>query len=196
METERELVEKARRGDQAAFRALVTTHQQRILAVAIGVMRDADDARDVCQEALLRAWRGMATFTGEAQFFTWVYRIVVNLCVDHLRRRRFECVSLDEAVEAEERLDAVELANWRGAADPARAAADRELRARIDAALDRLPVHHRTVLILREVEGLSYKEIAGVVGCAVGTVMSRLFHARRRMQKLLATERAELRLAA
>ena len=92
-----QLVERARGGDAKAFRALVERHQRKAFAVALGLLRHREDAMDVCQEAFLRAHRSLASFDGDAQFFTWLYRIIYNLCIDQLRRRRFEQVSIDDA---------------------------------------------------------------------------------------------------
>jgi len=179
------LVESARHGDAAAFRALVIRHQRKAYAVALGVVRDPDDARDVCQEAFIKVYRGLAGFDGNSQFFTWLYRIVVNLSIDHLRRRRTERVELDETRALESSDDAGEIVPQQLTSDPARALAQRELREQIGSALDRLSHAHRTVLVLRELNGLSYKEIAVEMRCSVGTVMSRLFHARKKMQAFL-----------
>ena len=172
-----ELIARARGGDAGAFRLLVERHQRRVVAIALGMLRNRQDALDVCQEAFLRVHCALGTFDGEAQFFTWLYRIVHNLCIDQLRRRRFE-VAFDER-------DASLVPAPSTSADPARALGDRELRARFAEAMATLTPAHRAVLTLRELEGLSYQQIADVVGCSIGTVMSRLFHARRNLQKQL-----------
>jgi RNA polymerase sigma-70 factor (ECF subfamily) len=186
-----QLVERARGGDAVAFRALVERHQRKAFAVALGLLRHREDAMDVCQDAFLRAHRGLASFDGNAQFFTWLYRIIYNLCIDQLRRRRFEQVSIDDA-DARGELEAPTTSED----DPVRRVNREELRARLDAALQELSPAHRAVLVLREVQGLSYKEIADVVGCQIGTVMSRLFHARKNLEKALrADETLDLELA-
>jgi RNA polymerase sigma-70 factor (ECF subfamily) len=167
-------VARARNGDVAAFEWLVHRHQQRALMVALGLLRDREDARDACQEAFLRAWRALPRFDGQAQFATWLHRIVVNVCIDRLRRITPTTVALDDVAGI-----------LRAHDDPTHAAESHQLGTRIAGALNRLSAAHRTVLVLREVEGLSYQEIAETMGCSLGTVMSRLFHARRRMQALL-----------
>src|SRR5262249_55540066 len=166
------LVRAAQRGDRNAFRALVERHQRGVFGVALGMLRNPEDARDACQEVFLRAHRRLAGYAGDAAFFTWLYRIAVNTCIDELRRRRADLRELDDSLPTSD-------------PDPADEVITRELRQEIGAALEQLSAPHRTVLILREVEGLSYDEIASVVGCPKGTVMSRLFHARRRMQQIL-----------
>jgi RNA polymerase sigma-70 factor, ECF subfamily len=174
LDTDEDLVAAARRGDEDAFGELVRRHQRRVVAVAIGILRSPDDARDIVQEAFLRAHRALRDFDGEARFSTWLHRIVINLCIDYARQRRPDTVGPEHLAGAPstER-------------DPHEAATDRELRARIHAALEQLTPAHRAVVLLREVEGFSYAEIARALGCAQGTVMSRLFHARRRLQVLL-----------
>jgi RNA polymerase sigma-70 factor (ECF subfamily) len=149
------------------------------------MVHDHDDARDICQEAFLKVHRNIAGFEGDAQFFTWLYRIVMNLCIDHLRRRRGEKVEFDDAQATADAGDDAGIAPRRCGFDPGRALHDKELRARLRDALARLTPSHRAVLVMREVDGLSYKEMADVVGCSIGTVMSRLFHARKKMQKML-----------
>src|SRR5262249_3645364 len=151
--------------------------QRRAYSVALGMLRHREDARDACQEAFLRAHRGLLRFDGQAQFGTWLYRIVVNICIDRLRHVSPGLVPLEDVDRT-----------LAGHDDPARAAEGTELGSRIGAALDRLSTVHRTALVLREIQGLSYQEIAAAMGCSVGTVMSRLFHARRRMQSMLSTE--------
>jgi RNA polymerase sigma-70 factor (ECF subfamily) len=168
-------VKAAQLGDRAAFEWLVRRHQRRALAVALGVLHHQEDARDACQEAFLRVFRGLARFTGDAQFSTWLHRIVVNVCIDRLRNKWSDALPLDE-VEA----------SLSGGDDPGRTAENAQLGARIGAALAQLSPAHRTVLTLRELEGMSYQEIAGAMKCSIGTVMSRLFHARKRMQRMLA----------
>ena len=171
-----ELVQATKNGDRDAFRILVERHQRKVFAVALGILRNPEDARDACQDAFLRAYRRLSGFEEGAAFYTWLYRIVVNTCLDELRKRRPGRTDLDESLPS-------------GEPSPSERAATRELRSHIADALDELSVAHRTVLVLREIEGLSYDEIASVVGCPTGTVMSRLFHARRRMQALLAVHR-------
>lgn len=181
---DRKLVEDARRGDAAAFRALVNRHQRRAYAVALGMVHDPDDARDVCQEAFLKAYRNLSSFEGEAQFFTWLYRIVMNLCIDHLRKKRGQQVEFDEA-QASDAPDEAGIAPHRTGFDPARALSDKELRRQILEALDKLSPAHRAVMVMREVEGMSYQEMADEMKCSIGTIMSRLFHARKKMQAML-----------
>jgi RNA polymerase sigma-70 factor (ECF subfamily) len=178
-------VRAAQRGDTAAFAWLVRRHQRRAIAVAIGLLHDREDARDACQEAFLRAYRALHTFDGQAQFNTWLHRILVNLCIDRLRRPHHGVVALDDVDDFLASDD-----------DPARHAEDAELGGRIGAALDQLSDVHRTTLVLRELQGFSYQEIADAMHCSLGTVMSRLFHARRRMQALLVSERPAEALAA
>ena len=170
-------VHAARRGERAAFEWLVRRHQQRALAVAIGVLHNVEDARDACQEAFLRALRGLDRFDGQSRFSTWLYRIVVNLCIDRLRHKPAPSVALDDVAGALAADD-----------DPFRTVAGLELGGRIGAALAALSPAHRTALVLREVQGLSYQEIAEAMQCSPGTVMSRLFNARRRMQALLGAD--------
>jgi RNA polymerase sigma-70 factor (ECF subfamily) len=182
---ERKLVDAARRGDAKAFRTLVERYQRKAYAVALGIVHDPDEARDVVQEAFIKVHRNLATFEGDAHFFTWMYRIVMNQCIDQLRKRRGERIEFDEAQSTDDAGDDTGIAPRRLGFDPARALADKELRERMHAALDQLSPAHRTVLVLREVEGMSYQEMAEVMEVSIGTIMSRLFHARKKMQALL-----------
>lgn len=182
---EADLVAGARRGDVDAFRRLVEHHQKRAFAVAVGILHDSDDARDVCQEAFIRAYKNLSTFEGSSQFFTWLYQIVRNLCIDHLRKRRGEKVAFDEEHPPGAEADDTGIAPRRLGFDPDRALADKQLRARLRDALGRLSPPQRAVIVMRELEGLSYREMAEAMDCSVGTIMSRLFHARKRMQSML-----------
>ncbi len=182
---ERKLVDAARRGDADAFQKLVLKHQRKAYAVALGMVHDTDEARDICQDAFLKAHRNLAGFEGDAQFFTWLYRIIANLCIDHLRKRRGERMEFDETVATGDAADDSGIAPRRLGFDPGRALADKELRKHLHAALDKLSPAHRSVLIMREVDGLSYKEMADMMNCSIGTIMSRLFHARKKMQEML-----------
>jgi RNA polymerase sigma-70 factor, ECF subfamily len=188
METDEvKLIDAARHGDHAAFGKLVKKHQRKVYAVALGVLRDPDAARDACQDAFLKVHKGLAAFDGSSQFYTWLYRIVVNRCIDYLRQRRVDCTELDpQGLYMAPQLES----------DPSRSLADKELRARLERASACLSPTHRTVVTLREVNGLAYKEIAAVMGTSIGTVMSRLFHARKNLQVILADDRDALALAA
>jgi RNA polymerase sigma-70 factor (ECF subfamily) len=184
---DRLLVEQARRGNRRAFQGLVERYQRKVYAIALGMLKDPDEARDTAQDAFLKAHQNLDRFQGTSSFYTWIYRITVNLCIDQLRKAgRGDQVEFDERVEHQEAGNpADELSGRRLGFDPARALSDKELRTRIHAALATLTPEHRAVLLLREVDGLSYKEMAESLGCAEGTIMSRLFHARKRMQEML-----------
>lgn len=180
-----QLVLAARKGDRAAFRILFERYHRRAYALALGVVRHADDALDVVQDAFVKAHKYLDKFEGNSSFYTWLYRIVMNLSIDHLRKhRRAKPVEFDEARLDEDRSDEGLLPRILGG-NPGRALLDKEIRKRIDTALDELSENHRSVLVMRELEGLSYEEMAAAMGCSKGTIMSRLFHARRNMQKRL-----------
>jgi RNA polymerase sigma-70 factor (ECF subfamily) len=180
-----ELVAAARRGDRDAVRTLFDRYHRRAYALAFGVVRHPDDALDVVQDAFIKAHKYLDKFEGNSSFYTWLYRIVMNLAIDHLRKhRRVKPVELDEQHFAEAAGDESLLPKILGG-NPGRALMDKQIRARIDAALETLSDNHRAVLIMRELEGMSYEEMAQAMGCSKGTIMSRLFHARKNMQRQL-----------
>lgn len=182
---DRELVEAARKGDRDAFRTLFERYHRRAYALAFGVLRHQDDALDVVQDAFIKAHKYLDKFEGNSSFYTWLYRIVMNLAIDHLRKhRRAKPVELDEQHLEEGGVEESLLPKVLGG-NPGRALMDKEIRARIDEALGELSENHRAVLIMRELEGMSYEEMAQAMNCSKGTIMSRLFHARKNMQKRL-----------
>ena len=183
------LVRSAQRGDMDAFEELVARHRDKIYARAFSMMRSEDEALDVSQEAWVKGWQRLKQFQGESSFVTWMTRIVINLCLDQLRKqKRQKAESIEQLADdsggVERQMPVV-------TTNPTEGLERRELRARIDRALTQLSYEHRTVLILHEFEELEYKEIAKRMQCSIGTVMSRLFYARRRMANLMAAYRRE-----
>jgi RNA polymerase sigma-70 factor (ECF subfamily) len=177
------LVRASRRGDMLAFEELVGRHRNKLYARAFSMVRNEDDASDLSQEAWVRGWQRLKQFQGGSSFVTWMTRIVINLCLDHLRKqKRVHAESIeqldDEAGGVERQMPVVTV-------DPTEGITREEQRQRIDEGLAQLSPAHRTVLILHEFEGLEYKEVARRMGCSIGTIMSRLFYARRRFAVLL-----------
>jgi len=181
-----ELVDRARGGDPEAFRELVVRHQRRVYAVALGIVKDRDLAWDVSQEAFLRVHQHLGEFRDESSFSTWIHRITARVAIDVLRKerpsRRSDLADVPEPV-LQEAAPGV-LATALGT-DPQETVLRRELSGCLTDALRQLPDVHRTILVLREMDGLSYEELAERLGIPRGTVMSRLFHARKKMQALL-----------
>jgi RNA polymerase sigma-70 factor (ECF subfamily) len=187
--SDEKLVRLAQRGDMLAFEELVARHRDKIYARAYSMVRNEEDAVDLSQEAWVKAWQRLKQFQGESSFVTWMTRIVINLCLDHLRkvkRHRAESIELmdEESGGVERQMPVVQV-------NPTEGLERAEIRQRIDKAMGQLSYEHRTVLILHEFEQLEYKEIAKRMQCSIGTVMSRLFYARRRMANLLASFKRE-----
>ncbi len=189
-EEDRELIVRAQKGDAKAFRSLVDRHQRRAYAIALGLVRDPNDAREIVQEAFLRVYRGLPTFQGSSSFFTWLYRIVTNLAIDLIRKPGRKDAELADSQPIDEDTDFPLVSRIDGA-DPINVMRRREIAARIQAALDALPAIHRGVILMREVEGMSYEQMAEAMGVSKGTIMSRLFHARQKLQRALADCYAE-----
>jgi RNA polymerase sigma-70 factor (ECF subfamily) len=180
------LVARAKAGEAEAFRVLVVRFQRKVYAVALGIVKDPDLAWDVAQEAFVRVHARLSTFEGKSAFSTWLFRVTTHLAIDAVRRER---TSRKDAVEDVREADLVgggegilstSLGN-----DPGENVLRRELAGQIERALATLTPEHRTILVLREIEGLSYEELAERLEIPKGTVMSRLFHARKKMQAAL-----------
>lgn len=185
-----QLVARAKGGEAAAFKKLVERNQGRLYAVAVGMLKDGDDAMDVVQDTFIKAHKKLADFEGNAAFSTWIYRICVNLCIDkkraEARRRAVQIDDLREGTLGDDTTASVAPTAPRTAGEsPLRNAGDKELGGEIDRALAALSPDHRAVVLLREIEGMSYEEIAQALEIPKGTVMSRLFHARKNLQRLL-----------
>jgi RNA polymerase sigma-70 factor (ECF subfamily) len=178
------LVQAAQKDDLRAFEELVARHRDRIYARAYTMVHNEDEALDLSQEAWVKAWQRLRQFQGEASFATWVTRIVINLCLDFLRRQKR--LRTDSFEQIEEESGGVERQMPVVVENPTERLEREELRQRIDRALAQLSVEHRTVLVLHEFEELEYKQIAKQMGCSIGTIMSRLFYARRKLASLLA----------
>ena len=190
-EEDRGYIVLAQKGDKAAFRFLVERHQRRAFAIAMGLVRDENDARELVQEAFLRVYRGLGAFQGGSSFFTWLYRIVTNLAIDLMRKPGRKDAELQESQSNPEEEPDFPLVSRIDGADPLDVMRRQEIAGRIQEALDALPPYHRGVILMREVEGLSYEEMAQAMGVSKGTIMSRLFHARQKLQRALADCYAE-----
>ena len=178
------LVKAAQQGDMGAFEELVARHRDKVFARAFSMMRNEQEAIDLSQEAWVKGWQRLKQFQGEASFGTWMTRIIINLCLDQLRKQKRQRTESIEAMDQES--GGVERHMPVVTVNPTAGLERAELRKRIDKALGQLSHEHRTVLILHEFEDLEYKEIAKRMECSIGTVMSRLFYARRKMAALLA----------
>ncbi len=190
-ESDEPLVQAARQGDVSAFEELVARHRDKVYARAFSMVRNEETALDLAQEAWVKAWQRIGQFQGDSSFLTWLTRIVINLSLDQLRRQKRAPAESIDHLEAE--LGGVERQMPVVVTNPTERLERAELRQRIDQALAKLSPEHRTVLILHEFEEMEYKEIARTVGCSIGTVMSRLFYARRKMAALLAGWKREER---
>lgn len=182
-ETERTLARRARGGDREAFGELVHAHMQRAYFTALGLVGSHDDALDLSQDAFVRAFRARRRLDPERPFYPWLYRILRRLCFNHLRDGKARRGKLERA------------GSWladdlhgRAGRDPAREVERGELRARLEEAIGGLPAAEREALVLREFQGLSYREIAELAEIPIGTVMSRLYRARRALAAALEPE--------
>ena len=185
-----ELVGRTRAGDREAFTQLVERYQRRILQLALSFVRNERDAEEVVQDAFLRVHLGITAFRGTSSFYTWLYRIVVNLAIDAKRRPHKQGVaweSIAESVNDTRSFDLPRISD----SDPHEALSRVELSRRISSAMTHLPPYHRAVIVMREIDGMSYQEMAESLRISKGTVMSRLFHARRRLQRSLSSELVE-----
>jgi RNA polymerase sigma-70 factor (ECF subfamily) len=179
-----ELILRLQRGDEWAFQLLVRRFRKKIFSVAYGITLDREESQDIVQEVFLQAYRNLSSFRGDASLSTWLHRITVNRCLNWKRKwaRRFKWmhVSTDHT---DDNAPAAEIES--PLPNPEDRVADAQTRQQIENALKMLPEQIRTVFVLRELEGLSYDEIADVTGIKLGTVRSRLFHARKRLKEML-----------
>jgi RNA polymerase sigma-70 factor (ECF subfamily) len=180
------LVSRAKAGDHEAFRTLVVRFQRKVYAVALGIVKDPDLAWDVAQEAFVRVHERLSTFEGKSAFSTWLFRVTTHLGIDAVRKERTSRKdAVEDVLEADLQGGGEGILSTTLGNDPRENALRRELAGQLQRALETLSPEHRTILVLREVEGLSYEELAERLEIPKGTVMSRLFHARKRMQAQL-----------
>ena len=179
-----DLVRRAQAGDARAFDSLVTRYRGKVYGMCYHLVQNEQDAWDLAQDAFIKAWRALASFKGDSSFYTWIYRIAHNAGYDWLRKKRIQGEGeFDD--EIGKPIAAGAEAVPKGDRRPDEVLKNRELGDRIKDAIAQLSPDHRTAILLREVEGLSYEEIAEVMGISLGTVMSRLFYARKKLQELL-----------
>ncbi|MGB1937214.1 MAG: RNA polymerase sigma factor [Akkermansiaceae bacterium] len=182
-------VEQAKSGDTRAFDQLVSKHRGRIYAMIYQMVRNDADAWDLAQEAFIKAWRALPGFESRARFTTWLFRIAHNVVYDWLRKRRMKVAGeLNDEVFDSGKIDPGASTAPQQHQRPDEAMQRSELQQRIQHALDKLSDEHREVIVLREIQGLEYKEIAEIINSSMGTVMSRLYYARQKLQVFLKSE--------
>jgi len=186
-ELDSELVRRAQTGDHGAFRQLFDRYPKRVFTVAFGVLKNRPDAADRVPDGFVKVHRHLPSFQGSSSFYTWLYRIVMNLAIDQLRRRKAgRPVEFDDGVRRDSQEPGEDAVAPRTAGENPRKGVIRAgVAGRGEAALAELPEYHRQVILLREIEGMSYEEMAEALDVPKGTIMSRLFHARKKMQDAL-----------
>lgn len=176
-EIDQQLVERAQRGDKQAFGLLVTKYQRKLMRLLSRLIRDPAEVEDVAQESFIKAYRALPAFRGDSAFYTWLYRIGINTAKNYLvsQGRRAPTTTEFDSEEAETFEEGEHL---RDINTPERLLMSKQIGETVDAAMAALPEELRTAIVLRELEGLSYEEIAGIMDCPIGTVRSRIFRAR------------------
>jgi RNA polymerase sigma-70 factor (ECF subfamily) len=182
-DTDQELVRRVQAGDQSAFNLLVLKYQHRVLKLVGRFVNDPTEAEDVAQEAFLKAYRALASFRGDSAFYTWLYRIAINTAKNALVSQRRRPVDFDLDLQDPDQYE--RQAKLKEADTPEGVLLTDEIRAVVEEAMEQLPEDLRTAIVLRELEGLSYEEIAEAMDCPVGTVRSRIFRAREAIDKKL-----------
>ena len=182
---EGELVRRSQTGDSSAFNDLVTRYWNKVFTKIYGMVQNEQDAWDLAQEGFLAAWRSIRQFKGQSSFYTWLYRIMTNVTIQGLRRKGVNGqVEFDDRI-ATANMDPGSRTTPSAAPPPHRKLERNEIQKRIDEAIARLSPEHRAVIVMKEMEDLQYNEIAEILGCSIGTVMSRLFYARKKLQTSL-----------
>jgi len=182
-DTDQQLVERVQAGDKTAFNLLVLKYQHRVLKLVGRFVNDAAEAEDVAQEAFLKAYRALASFRGESAFYTWLYRIAINTAKNALVANRRRPVDFNLDLQDPEQYE--RQARLKDEDTPEGVLLTDEIRNVVERAMEQLPEDLRTAIVLRELEGLSYEEIAEAMDCPVGTVRSRIFRAREAIDKKL-----------
>ena len=184
--SERDLVQKCQAGDPEAFDELVARYRNRIFGMIYNMVHNEQDAWDLTQDSFLKAWKSIGNFRGQSSFYTWIYRIVTNVTIDWLRKKHVKGsgAEFDDAIQLKE-IDPASRTVPRAGALPHQRMERNEIRGRIDEAIAQLSPEHRAVILMKEIEDMQYHEIAEALGCSIGTVMSRLFYARKKLQNLL-----------
>ena len=175
---ETEMISRCQRGDQEALKEIFDKYHERVYRIAYGVVRQREESLDIVQEVFIKLFRSINNFKGRSHFYTYLYRMVMNTAIDHARKAGKQFISSLDEEGSFEPSDNVEKG-------PERVLLQKELEERVKLAMDRLPPEQKAALIFRDVEGLSYQEMAEAMGCSIGTVMSRLHYGRKRIQELL-----------
>jgi RNA polymerase sigma-70 factor (ECF subfamily) len=184
-----ELVKLVQKGDQDAYACLFRRYYPKVYSMALARLRNRENAQDVVQEAFIKVFRYVGSFKGNSSFYTWLYRITANLCIDRLRQasrdQQVEYIEGRKLKAAVERGGGIMGAGSMEGDSPERNLARKEVLAKLQEAIDELPDYHRDVILMREIGGMSYSEMAKAMKVSKGTIMSRLFHARRKVKERL-----------
>jgi RNA polymerase sigma-70 factor, ECF subfamily len=182
---DRELVQRCQAGDSSAFNDLATRYWSKVFMIVYGMVQNEQDAWDLTQESFLKAWRSIHQFKGQSLFYSWLYRIAINVTIGTLRRKGVHGEADFDDQIAPRNVDPASRTTPLATPPPYRKLEQNEIRQRIDEAIGKLSPEHRAVFLMKELEDFQYNEIAEILDCSIGTVMSRLFYARKKLQTLL-----------
>jgi RNA polymerase sigma-70 factor, ECF subfamily len=183
--SELDLVKRCQAGDTEAFDELVARYRTRVFSMIYNMVHNEQDAWDLAQDSFVKAWKSIKRFRGRSSFYTWLYRIVMNVTIDWVRKKQVKpAAEFNDATQLKE-IDPASKTVPKADALPYEKMERSEIRERIDQAVAQLTPEHRAVILMKEIEEMQYHEIAEALGCSIGTVMSRLFYARKKLQNLL-----------
>ncbi|RJP59328.1 MAG: sigma-70 family RNA polymerase sigma factor [Candidatus Auribacter fodinae] len=180
--SDNDLISAVREGKIEAFDQIVRRYESKVLGVLYGMMRNSDDARDVAQDVFVKAYKSVDKFRGDSKLYTWLYRITVNMAIDYMRKKQKKAkVEYNDEVKISDDNPAVPVDRI----NPSKTVQNKELRTKLQEAIEQLPEEQKSTFVLREMQDMSYQEIADVMNCSVGTVMSRLFYARKKVRDMI-----------
>ena len=184
--SELDLIRRCQAGDTEAFDELVTRYRTRVFSMIYNMVHSEQDAWDLAQDSFVKAWKSIKRFRGRSSFYTWIYRIVMNVTIDWLRKKHVKGAGTEfnDATQLKE-IDPASKTVPKTEALPHQMMERDEIRGRIEKAIAQLSPEHRAVILMKEIDDMQYHEIAEALGCSIGTVMSRLFYARKKLQNLL-----------